>query len=126
MTTNMNKTVRMIGYIVCASLALALAGGIGILKPVQSFQSPAPTGLADTVVPLAPPPYDASKPTVVLVLGNSLTEATNFLGPYAMFAASGSPMAPERTRSITSSRPSGTAWAGSKPRAAAIFSKPTR
>src|SRR5215212_3007518 len=81
--------VRMIGYIVCASLAIALAGGIGILKSVQLSQSPAPTGLADTVVPLAAPPYDASKPTVVIVLGNSLTEATDFLGPYAMFAASG-------------------------------------
>jgi AraC family transcriptional activator FtrA len=87
--TPMNKTVRMIGYIVCASLAIALAGWIGILKSVQLFQSPAPTGLADTVVPLAAPPYDASKPTVVIVLGNSLTEATDFLGPYAMFAASG-------------------------------------
>ena len=85
----MKKFLWIVGYVVFITLAVALTGTIGITKSVEVSMSPAPDALAATVIPLPAPPYDASKPTVVIVLGNSLTEATDFLGPYAMFAASG-------------------------------------
>lgn len=85
----MKKIFWIIGYVVSVLLAITLAGGIGITKSIALAMAPAPAALAAAVVPQPVPGYDANKPTVAILLGNTTTEATDFLGPYAMFAASG-------------------------------------
>jgi len=40
-------------------------------------------------MPLPASNYDASKPTVAILLSNTQTESSDFLTPYAMFAESG-------------------------------------
>ena len=51
--------------------------------------TPAPRALVSSVVPLPAPNHDARKPTVAVLLGNTFSEPTDVLGPYAMFAESG-------------------------------------
>jgi AraC family transcriptional regulator, transcriptional activator FtrA len=85
----LKKTAWIIGYTLSALGAIALAAFIGITNSAERMISPAPAGLAATVVPLPAPRYDPSKPTVVILLSNTQTEASDFLMPYAMFAESG-------------------------------------
>src|SRR5581483_6234572 len=70
-------------------LSISLAGYIGIAKSLNIMRTPAPAALVSTVVPLPAPNHDPSKPTVAVLLGNTFTEPTDFLGPYAIFAESG-------------------------------------
>jgi putative intracellular protease/amidase len=56
---------------------------------MRIMMAPAPGALVSTVVPLPAPSHDARKPTVAVLLGNTLSEPTDVLGPYAMFAESG-------------------------------------
>src|SRR5206468_12175928 len=51
--------------------------------------APAPDAVASTVVARPAPSHDASKPTAAILLGNTLSEPTDVLGPYAIFAESG-------------------------------------
>lgn len=85
----MKKTIRIIGYILSFVLAVALVGYVGFTKSMQLLMAPAPGAVAGTVVPRPSPSYDATKPTVVILLGNTLSEPTDVLGPYAIFAESG-------------------------------------
>ena len=85
----MKKTIWIIGYILSFVLAVSLAGYLGFTKSMQLLMAPAPGALAATVVPRPVPSYDATKPTVAILLGNTLSEPTDVLGPYAIFAESG-------------------------------------
>jgi AraC family transcriptional activator FtrA len=85
----MKKARWIIGYTFSALLAVALAGTFGIIRSVGVTMAPLPEALAAVIVPRAAPTYDAAKPTVAVLLGNTRTEATDFLVPYAMFAESG-------------------------------------
>ena len=72
----------------CASAILVvLVGTAGYLQSMQAAMSPAPATLA-AVVPRSAPRYDPAKPTVAIVLGAPLSEITDVLGPYAIFASS--------------------------------------
>jgi transcriptional regulator GlxA family with amidase domain len=53
------------------------------------MMAPAPGALVSTVAPLPAPSHDARKPTVAVLLGNTFSEPTDVLGPYAIFAESG-------------------------------------
>lgn len=77
------------GYTLSALLAVALAGYVGIIRSAGIIMAPAPEASAAAVVLGPTPAYDAGKPTVAILLGNTRTEATDFLTPYAMFAESG-------------------------------------
>ena len=50
--------------------------------------SPAPER-SEPILPRPAPAHNAGEPTVAILLGNTPTESTDFLGPYAMFAESG-------------------------------------
>ena len=85
----MKTSLWIIGYTLSALLAIVVAGYIGIVRSAALIMAPAPEALAAAVVPQPAPRYDAGKPTVAVMLGNTRTEATDFLTPYAMFAESG-------------------------------------
>ena len=85
----MKRVFWITGYTLSALLAVALAGYIGIVRSAGLIMAPAPETSATAVVPGLAPAYDAGKPTVAILLGNTRTEATDFLTPYAMFAESG-------------------------------------
>ena len=85
----MKTSLWIIGYTLSALLAIVVAGYIGIIRSAALIMAPAPEALAAAVVPQPAPGYDADKPTVAVLLGNTRTEATDFLAPYAMFAESG-------------------------------------
>ena len=85
----MKTSLWIIGYTLSALLGIVLAGYLGIVRSAARIMAPAPEALAAAVVPQAAPRYDAGKPTVAVLLGNTRTEATDFLTPYAMFAESG-------------------------------------
>ncbi len=85
----MKRILWTIGYTLSALLAVALAGYIGIIRSAGIIMAPPPEASATAVVLGPTPAYDAGKPTVAILLGNTRTEATDFLTPYAMFAESG-------------------------------------
>jgi putative intracellular protease/amidase len=85
----MKKVGWIIGYTLSALLAVALAGYLGLVRSAGLIMAPAPSAQVAAVVPGPTPGYDAGKPTVAILLGNTRTEATDFLAPYAMFAESG-------------------------------------
>jgi len=80
-------------WLTCCALAfwasVALAGYIDLLKSMRAMTAPAPAALVSSTVPLPPPVHDPHKPTVAVLLGNTTSEPTDVLGPYAMFAESG-------------------------------------
>jgi AraC family transcriptional regulator, transcriptional activator FtrA len=84
-----NTTLWLTGCALAFGFSVGLAGYIGFSKSMRFMTAPAPIALAASVVPLPPPDHDAHKPTVAVLLGNTLSEPTDVLGPYAMFAESG-------------------------------------
>lgn len=77
---------------VCAlafAVSIALAGYIGFSRSMRVTTAPAPGALVASAVPLPAPVHDPHKPTVAVLLGNTLSEPTDVLGPYTMFAESG-------------------------------------
>jgi transcriptional regulator GlxA family with amidase domain len=89
MNKALKKTAWIIGYTLSALGAIALAATIGITNAAALLVAPAPAAVAATVIPLPAPSYDASKPTVAILLSNTQTESSDFLTPYAMFSESG-------------------------------------
>ncbi len=85
----MKTSLWIIGYTLSALLGIVLAGYLGIVRSAALIMAPAPEAPVSAVVPQPAPSYDAGKPTVAVLLGNTRTEATDFLTPYAMFAESG-------------------------------------
>jgi protein-S-isoprenylcysteine O-methyltransferase Ste14/putative intracellular protease/amidase len=84
-----NKTLWLTGCALAFGVSVALAGYIGFSKSMRVMTAPAPAALVSSAVPLPPPVHDPRKPTVAVLLGNTTSEPTDVLGPYAMFAESG-------------------------------------
>jgi AraC family transcriptional regulator, transcriptional activator FtrA len=84
-----NTTLWLTGCALGFGLSIALAGYIGFSKSMRVMTAPAPAALVSSTIPLPPPVHDPQKPTVAVLLGNTLGEPTDVLGPYAMFAESG-------------------------------------
>jgi putative intracellular protease/amidase len=85
-----------------AALALPLAVGAIRLRELSARERP---GLPPPLAVDAPrPELDPGKPTVVVILGADLTEITDALGPYEMFARAGAfnvvTAAPSRTPTL--------------------------
>jgi len=81
--------LRIIGYTFAALVAVGLSGVLGLASSSGLIMAPAPTSVVAPIVSQPGPTYDAGKPTVAVLLGNTQTEATDFLAPYAMFSESG-------------------------------------
>ena len=84
-----NTTLWLAGCTLAFAVSVALAGYIGFSQSMRVMTAPAPAALVSSSVPLPPPVHDPHKPTVAVLLGNTLSEPTDVLGPYAMFAESG-------------------------------------
>src|SRR5262245_21455485 len=85
----MKKALWIAGYTLSALLAVALVGFAGLVRSSGLIMAPPPAARVAADVPGPAPGHDAGKPTVAILLGNTPTEATDFLAPYAMFAESG-------------------------------------
>jgi putative intracellular protease/amidase len=68
---------------------IMLTGVFGIITSVRTAAPRPADDHAAGVVPPPARPYDPTKPTVALVLGEQVHEITDTMGPYAMFAESG-------------------------------------
>ena len=84
-----NTTLWLTGCALAFGVSVPLAGYIGFSQSMSVMTAPAPGALVASVVPLPPPVHDPHKPTVAVLLGNTASEPTDVLGPYAMFAESG-------------------------------------
>jgi transcriptional regulator GlxA family with amidase domain len=78
-------------YITAFIIPIVLTGALGLVRSVRtSIPRPANAdAVAASIIPPPAPPYDASKPTVAVVLGEQEHEITDTIGPYAMFAETG-------------------------------------
>src|SRR6185436_16244687 len=76
----------MFSYVMAFVVAVAFFGYLGFTKSMALIVSLPPNATTSAGVSLPAPVYDPRKPTVAILLGNTPTEATDFLGPYAMFA----------------------------------------
>lgn len=81
------KARTWIGYALAALLTPAI---VGVVR-ARSFlaREEAPLVRASLIPAPAAAPHDPNKPTVAVVLGADVTEITDMLGPYEMFARTG-------------------------------------
>jgi AraC family transcriptional regulator, transcriptional activator FtrA len=87
----MRLIVRSLLYLATFLVPIVLSGAVGLITSV-STSIPRPADAAAHAATLVPPPapsYDATKPTVAVVLGEQEHEITDTIGPYAMFAETG-------------------------------------
>jgi putative intracellular protease/amidase len=85
----MRIIVRCLLYLAAFILPIMVSGGLGVLSSLRTTNSLPSAERAATTIPPPAPPYDPTKPTVAIVLGNSVSEVSDTLGPYATFAESG-------------------------------------
>lgn len=87
----MGLIFRSFIYLAAFIVPIVLTGTIGLITSVRTSipRPPDADAVAASIVPPPPPPYDASKPTVAVVLGEQEHEITDTIGPYAMFAETG-------------------------------------
>jgi len=79
---------KAVVYLVAfAALPLGV-GYLGLRSALSTYQAPTPVQPPGRVFP-SPPALDPEKPTVVIVLGNSVTEVADTLGPYVAFKVAG-------------------------------------
>lgn len=84
----MKTLFRFLLYTFVFVLPIVGLGGIGAFLTNRNMMSSAPDAVRRAVVPQPVPSHDPHKPTVAIVLG-SLTEVTDALGPYDLFAETG-------------------------------------
>jgi AraC family transcriptional regulator, transcriptional activator FtrA len=85
----MNVVIRAAIYLAALVIPVTLVSVMSSMYSMSVTMPLTPDDLQNTVGVLPAPGYDAAKPTVVVVLGNELSEVTDVLGPYATFAESG-------------------------------------
>jgi AraC family transcriptional regulator, transcriptional activator FtrA len=87
----MRLIIRSLLYLAAFLVPILLSGAVGLITSVStSIPRPADAAAhAATVVPPPAPSYEATKPTVAVVLGELEHEITDTIGPYAMFAETG-------------------------------------
>jgi transcriptional regulator GlxA family with amidase domain len=84
----MPRAIRVLGYSLSAVVSVALVGFVGLMRGSGSIMAPPSAAQVACVVPAPAPAHDPSKPTVAVLLGDTRTEGTDFLAPYAMFVES--------------------------------------
>jgi putative intracellular protease/amidase len=84
----MRALLKAIAYLVAfAALPLGV-GYVGLRSALATYMAPTPVQPPGRVFP-SPPALDPEKPTVVVVLGNTVTEVADALGPYVVFKTAG-------------------------------------
>lgn len=82
------RLLKAVVYVVAfAALPLGV-GYVGVRSAVATYLAKAPVQPPGTVFP-PPEALDPEKPTVVVVLGNDVTEVADALGPYVAFKTAG-------------------------------------
>lgn len=85
----MKRALWIIGLSLSALASVALTGLVGLVSSAGLIMAP-PEGARTARADTAPPPlHDPTKQTVAVLLGDTRTEATDFLAPYSMFAEAG-------------------------------------
>ena len=82
----LKRQLTRLGYLLLACLPLLLAASIGSYYSMQvamSIRNDQPN------IQSQPIAYDAQKPTAVIMLGNTVSEITDVLAPYALLAKTG-------------------------------------
>ncbi|TKC20108.1 DJ-1/PfpI family protein [Robertmurraya kyonggiensis] len=86
----MKLLLRIVLYLTVFTIFVGGIGWIGYTKSQSNFL----LSYRDTPIPLIKelkkPQYDPKKPTVAVLLGDRMTEAFDFLGPYEVFAMTNS------------------------------------
>jgi hypothetical protein len=79
-----------------------IVGFVGFVSSHRATISPLTNAESLTRKPTQAPTFDSAKPTVTILLGDKLTQVTDFLAPYELFATSGAfnvyAVAPQRKR----------------------------
>jgi AraC family transcriptional regulator, transcriptional activator FtrA len=81
------KSFGWIRYVLAALLLPLLVGGVRMTRALS--RQPPPLVAASSVPRPAPKAHDPGKPTVAVLLGADVTEITDALGPYEIFARAG-------------------------------------
>lgn len=85
----MKRLLWTIGLSASALAGITVTGVVGLVSSARTIMAaPDPARFA-AVVAAPAPRHDPTRPTVAIVLGDTRTEATDFLAPYAMLAESG-------------------------------------
>ena len=85
----MKGALWIIGLSLSALVGVTLTGVVGLVNSATLIMAPPEAAQLAQVVAAPAPRHDPRKPTVAVLLGDTRTEATDFLAPYAMFAESG-------------------------------------
>src|SRR5688500_10733702 len=86
--SNLANFLILAGSLVVMPALTAFLGIRALDQREEQVEQPAPMS-APAIAATPRPPLDSSKPTVVVLLGADLTEITDALGPYEMFARTG-------------------------------------
>lgn len=82
------KVLRFVLYPVVFIASILIFSGTGYVSGMKLVNPDAVSTPADLSAP-APKPYDASNPTVAILVGTQSTEVADFLIPYEIFSATG-------------------------------------
>jgi AraC family transcriptional activator FtrA len=100
-----SRPKRLFPYLAGFLLPPIIAGALGY-RTLAAREHPEPLASMTEVVDVPQPAIDPNRPTVVVLLGDDLTEITDALGPYEMFARVGAynvvTAAPERQPTLLS------------------------
>ena len=84
----MRALLKVVVYLVALAALPLGVGYVGLRSAFATYLAPTPVQPPGRVFP-APPPLDPEKPTVVVVLGNTITEVADALAPYVVFKTAG-------------------------------------
>jgi AraC family transcriptional regulator, transcriptional activator FtrA len=84
----MNGIIWRILMVLVPMISLLIAATVGYMLSMRVAMATAPHQLHSATLHPVSPPYTPHKPTVAIVLGDPLSEVTDVLGPYALFAES--------------------------------------
>jgi transcriptional regulator GlxA family with amidase domain len=88
MKIHMKTLLRITVYLLAFLVTPVAVGAVGFTSSHDIIMSRVSNALDIVNTDLLPPVYDPNKPTVAVLLGNELTEVTDFLAPYEVFSAS--------------------------------------
>lgn len=86
----MKRVFKVFVYMLAFVMLPLSAGILALISAIDLKQTQAtmPLLAAGTNLAAAPASYDPSKPIVAILLGDDVTEVSDFLGPYELFSAS--------------------------------------
>jgi putative intracellular protease/amidase len=84
--SRLKHIIRVLSYVLAALATILIGGVLGLLASQRVATPPLPSAVAGAISAWPAPTYAADRPTVAIVLGETSSEVTDVLGPYAMFA----------------------------------------